>query len=199
MTSSRALALGALLAVSGCATTGSGGANVPGLALQDTRGRTHYLTDYIGRKVVVLSFWATWCQPCRQELLMLEQVYRDYQQDGLVVLAINTDGPETQAAVRNFVIQHGLSFPVLIDAETRVVSLYNPRKQLPMMHIFSKSGRLVYSHSTFQPGEAAALKARILSALNRGAVEEERDKEPEREKSEEDAKEKREEGESGFE
>jgi peroxiredoxin len=167
-----------LALLAGCATTaGSGAANVPNLALQDVNGRTHYLSDYIGQKVVVMSFWATWCQPCRQELLMLEQVYKDHKQEGLVVLGINTDGPETQPAVRTMVMQQGFTFPILLDTETRAVTLYNPRKQEPMMHIFGRDGRIVFTHSTFQPGEAASIRAKILSVLHRGSTDEPADEE----------------------
>jgi peroxiredoxin len=148
----------------GCVTTG-GAVNVPTLGLQDIDGRMQYLSDHIGQKVVVMSFWATWCQPCRQELLVLQELY-DKHRDRLEVLAISTDGPETQAGVRSFVRQHNLTFQVLLDSETRAAALYNPRKQMPMMHIFDKSGRIVYSHATFQPGEAAALRARILRVLD---------------------------------
>jgi peroxiredoxin len=157
--------LGAMLG-SGC-KTGSGPANVPHLALSDVEGHPHYLTDYIGDdKVVVMSFWATWCMPCRQELMLLEKIYRQHRDRGLEILAISVDGPETQSSVRSYVRQMGVTFPILLDTETRAAALYNPRKQMPMMHIFDRRGRVVYSHSTFQPGEAAALRRRILAALD---------------------------------
>jgi peroxiredoxin len=161
----RALYLSTALLMA-CATPG-GQANVPNLSLQDVRGRTHYLTDYIGEKVVVMSFWATWCMPCRQELLVLQKIYETHREEGLEVLAISVDGPETQAGVRSFVRQAGLTFPVLLDTETRVSALYNPRKQMPTLHIFDRTGRIVFSHSTFQPGEAQSLRARILRVLSK--------------------------------
>jgi len=161
----RALLLLALSTLGACVTTGSSG-NVPALPLQDVAGKTQYLTDYIGTgKVVVMSFWATWCQPCRQELGVLEKLYRKHKEEGLEILAVNSDGNDSQAGVRSFVVQQGWSFPVVLDTETRVASLYNPRKAMPMMHIFDRQGKVVYSHSTFQPGEAAALKAKVLEVL----------------------------------
>jgi peroxiredoxin len=167
MTARSLLALGAL-AAAGCATTGAG-SNVPALPLQDVAGRTQYLTDFVGNgKVVVMSFWATWCQPCRQELGVLEKLYQKHKEEGLEVLAINSDGADTQSSVRSFAAQQRWSFPVLLDPDTRVAALYNPRKAMPMMHIFDRSGKLVYSHSTFQPGEAAALKAKVLEILRGG-------------------------------
>jgi peroxiredoxin len=155
-----------MFALGACVTTGSA-SNIPALPLQDVSGKTQYLTDFIGtgQKVVVMSFWATWCQPCRQELTVLEKLYRKHKEEGLEILAINSDGPDGQSGVRSFVMQQGWSFPVLLDTETRVAALYNPRKAMPMMHIFDRQGKVVYSHSTFQPGEAAVLKAKVLEIL----------------------------------
>jgi peroxiredoxin len=168
-----------------CVTSGgTGAANVPNLALQDVDGRTQYLSDHIGQKVVVMSFWATWCQPCRQELLELQKVYDKERERGLEVLAISIDGPETQAGVRAFVKQYGFTFPVLLDSDTRCAALYNPRKLAPMLHIFDRAGRIVFSQSTFQPGEAAALRDKILSVL-RGESKDEEEKVEKKPKGEE--------------
>jgi len=161
------LLLVTVLLLTGCVTAGSGGgpANVPNLALRDVDGRSHYLTDHIGRKVTVMSFWATWCMPCRQELTMLQELFVDHARNGLEVLAINVDGPETVGRVRPYVKQSGWTFTVLLDSENRTAALYNPRKQMPMMHVFDSSGRIVYTHTTFQPGHAREVKRKILDVL----------------------------------
>jgi len=152
----------------GCVTSSGGMVNVPHLSLRDIDGQSHTLSDYVGRKVVVMSFWATWCMPCRQELGLLQEVYLKHAAEGLEVLAIAVDGPETVGRVRPFVKQSGWTFPVLIDSETRATALYNPRKQMPMLHIFDRWGRIAYSHTTFQPGQAPALRQKILEVLAAG-------------------------------
>jgi len=76
---------------------------------------------------------------------------------GLEVLAINVDSPETVVRVRPFVRQSGWTFKVLLDSETKATTLYNPRKNMPMMHIFDADGRIVYSSTTYQPGQAQLL------------------------------------------
>jgi peroxiredoxin len=166
-----ALGLLALL-VSGCVTGGGGASgggggptNVPHVALRDIDGRNHYLTDYVGRKTTVMAFWATWCMPCRQELAVLQDLYLKHAREGLEVLAINVDGPETMGRVRPFAKQSGWTFPVLLDSETRVTSLYNPRKQMPMLHIFNIDGRIVYTKTTFQAGHGPALKKKVRQVL----------------------------------
>ena len=156
-----------VLACGGCGAraAGSGAPNVPHIALRDVDGRNHYLSDYIGQGVTVMSFWATWCLPCRQELDVLQKLYARHQGEGLRVLAIAVDGPESVARVRPFAKQSGWQFPVLVDRDTRVARLYNPQKKMPMLRIFDRDGRIVYTHTTFQPGEADALRRRVLSVL----------------------------------
>jgi peroxiredoxin len=155
------------LLLGACVTTGGGRPNVPDLPLEDTNGKRHYLSDYVGRKkAVVMTFWATWCMPCRQELSVLQELYDKHRGSGLEILAISLDGPETMSRVRPFIKQNGYSFPVLIDRESRAVALYNPKRQAPMLHIFDKQGRIVYSHGTYQPAQAPLLRRKVRAALS---------------------------------
>jgi peroxiredoxin len=158
----------ALVCTVSCVAGGPGGrvANVPHLALEDTDGRTHFLSDYIGRKkTVVVTFWATWCIPCKDELPVLQEIYKREEENGLQVVAISMDGPETLARVGPFVRQMGLTFPVLLDTDSRAVALYNPKRAAPMLHIFDAEGRIVYSHTTFRRSQARALKRKIRAVL----------------------------------
>ena len=152
------------LLFAGCASAGA--VNVPNLALSDVKGKPHFLSDFIGRKVVVMSFWATSCVPCRQELAVLQKIYKK-EKGRLLVLAVSVDGPESQAKVRAYVRQQRLTFPVLLDSETRAAVLYNPRKQLPLLHIFDRTGRITYTHTTFVPGDARELRSKILIELEK--------------------------------
>ena len=158
---------GVAISATACVTGGGkGSANVPHLRLDDIDGRTHYISDYIGRnKAVVVSFWATWCAPCKDELPVLQEIYEREKGNGLQVLAISMDGPETLSRVRPVAKQLGLSFPVLLDTNSRAVAFYNPKRQAPMLHIFDKNGRIVYSHSTFRRSQARALKKKILAVM----------------------------------
>ncbi len=155
------------LALGACATTASGGrANIPDLPLEDTNGKRIYLSDVVGRKrAVVMTFWATWCMPCRQELSVLQALYDNHRDGGLEILAISLDGPETMSRVRPFIKQNGYRFPVLLDRESRAVALYNPKRQAPMLHIFDADGRIVYSHGTYQPAQAPLLRRKVRAAL----------------------------------
>ena len=72
------------------------------------------LDDYKGR-VVLLNIWATWCAPCRAEMPSMEQLYRQYGPKGLDVVAISIDDEGTDAGIRQFAKDYGLTFEILHD------------------------------------------------------------------------------------
>jgi peroxiredoxin len=96
---------------------------------------------------------------------MLQDIYKQHRDQGLEVLAISTDGPETQPGVRPFVREHGLTFPVLLDTEARAGARYNPQNQIPLMLIFDSKGHIIYSHASFQAGQVQVLRNKILELL----------------------------------
>lgn len=97
------------------------GARAPDFTLLDLSGQSLRLRDESGG-VVVLNFWATWCEPCRSELELLEAVYRTRGPDRLQVLAVNADEPREQVAAFREAL--GLTYPVLLDPGGEVQRLY---------------------------------------------------------------------------
>lgn len=87
---------------------------VPPLQAVDTQGKTWRLSDLRGR-VVLLNFWASWCEPCRAEMPTLQQIADFYGPDKLLVLAINFKEHPTRAI--QFAARTGLSLPVLLDPQ----------------------------------------------------------------------------------
>jgi thiol-disulfide isomerase/thioredoxin len=85
------------------------GKPAPNLALHTLDGRT-ITTGSLRGKVVILSFWATWCAPCREELPLLSRYAQEHAGQGLQVLGFSLDGPENLPEVRR--VAAGLSFPV---------------------------------------------------------------------------------------
>lgn len=136
----------------------------PEFSLRTLDGGKVQLSDYRG-KVVILSFWATWCGPCKQELPILQRLLDKYGEQGLAVLAINIDDPKTLAEVRRFVKNRKLTMPVPIDADSKVLASFNPRVALPFVQILDREGRRVSSHTGFGPGSEKALEEEIRSLL----------------------------------
>ncbi|MBA3753823.1 MAG: TlpA family protein disulfide reductase [Nitrospira sp.] len=87
----------------------------PDFQLPDLNDKQLRLSDYRG-KVVFLNFWATWCKPCREEMPSMEVLYKNFEKDGLVILAISIDRVTTTKEIPPFVKGLNLTFPVLIDS-----------------------------------------------------------------------------------
>lgn len=111
----------------------------PDFTLKDLSGNTVSLRELRG-KVVFLNFWATWCPPCRLEMPAMEQLHKEFSDQGLVVLAVNFR--ESQDDVRSFLKQHGLTFTTLLDEQERAFGLYRAWS-LPTTYLINKNGEIV--------------------------------------------------------
>ena len=112
----------------------------PDFNLRNLKGNYQSLNSFSGQ-VVVLNFWATWCVPCRVEMPSFEKLYRRYRSEGVVVLAVTLD-KNSKKKVKSFVEEHGLSFPILFDAEGEVERLY-PSMTIPFTYVLDREGRVV--------------------------------------------------------
>ena len=118
----------------------TGGA-APALALQDLDGRLHRLEDYRG-KVVLINFWATWCEPCREEMPSMNRLRASLAGQPFAVLAVNL--AESEPRIRRFLEQLPLDFPVLLDRDSGTARAWRARL-LPMSFLVGPDGRLRYS------------------------------------------------------
>jgi len=99
------------------------GQPAPPLALPDLAGQIVTLNAYQGRPLII-NFWATWCEPCREEMPLLQQAHNAHQRAGLGVLGISQDSEERLTAVRTYWTQSGWSFPSLLDPDGAVARRY---------------------------------------------------------------------------
>lgn len=117
------------------------------------------LADYAG-DVIVVNFWATWCPPCKAEMPGINAFYEAYQDEGLVVLAVNAK--ENEATVRPFIEASGFSFPVLLDPAGSVVNQYQVRS-FPTTIVVDRDGVVQYIHTgMISPEELEAVVAPLL-------------------------------------
>lgn len=146
------------------------GDQAPDFILKDLEGRDVRLSDLRGHPVLI-NFWATWCPPCRFEMPALEAVYREYKDEGLVILGVNTGervrGADLQNRVRQFVQQFGLTFPIVLDADDSVATLYRLRAY-PTTYFISSDGTIVdMRRGAFaSPQDIKRYLAKILPAAN---------------------------------
>jgi peroxiredoxin len=157
----------------GCAaTTGSGGAalqtRAPEFTLTaassgPTRGRFR-LGEYLGQRPVVVLFWATWCAPCTQELAFYQTIYQRYH-DQLVIVGVAEDESDSAAQVGPTARQLGITFPVVTDTETQVVSMYNPRRDVPFSVWIDRSGSIVRTRQSFSLSEREIIEQGITRLI----------------------------------
>ena len=101
------------------------------------------LEDYAG-DVIIVNFWATWCPPCKAEMPGINAFYEAYQDQGVVVLAVNAN--EEEATVRPFIEASGFTFPVLLDPVGKIVNQYQVRS-FPTTLIIGRDGVIQYVHT----------------------------------------------------
>jgi thiol-disulfide isomerase/thioredoxin len=116
------------------------GEPAPPLVLKDLQGASHDLTRFRG-KVVLVNFWATWCEPCRHEMPSIQRLRDRLATKPFAVLAVNVDEPD--ARVRNYVSQSKLDLPVVMDPNKTVTRAWGVRV-LPTTIIVGPDGRFRY-------------------------------------------------------
>jgi peroxiredoxin len=136
--------------------------------LRDIDGASHTLSDLEGR-VVIMSFWATWCGPCKEEMPHLQKMYADLESEGLTVLSISIDDARSASRVKPFIKKNGYSFPVLLDRDATVISSYNPSKTLPYTVVVDREGNVFKKHSGYNPGDEEELREEVTKLLAAGA------------------------------
>jgi peroxiredoxin len=160
----RGLVMGAALMAGGAAFA----ADAADFTLRDINQQEVTLSSYHG-SVVVLSFWATWCGPCKVEMPHLHDLYVEYKDAGLAVISISSDDARTASQVKPFIVKSGYTFPVVLDKESTVTKLYNPQGTLPYTVIIGRDGVIASQHSGYNPGDEVALKAEIEELLAKKA------------------------------
>lgn len=144
---------------------GAGQTRPPDFELRTLDGSSVRLSDHVGNKVVLLDFWATFCEPCLRAMPELEALYKRYKAQGFIVLGVSIDGADSLLAVRSDVQKLGISFPILLDQETRVVALYNPKTSAPFSVLIGKDGRVLARREGYANGAEHPLEREIQAAL----------------------------------
>lgn len=118
------------------------GETAPDFELETLEGEKVKLSDYRGKKVI-LNFWATWCPPCRAEMPHMQKYYEQQaEKDNVEVLAVNlTTKDHGMEKITSFVSEYKLSFPILLDSEGAMGSVYQA-VTIPTSYILDSEGRV---------------------------------------------------------
>ena len=110
----------------------------PDFELATSNGETVKLSDLRGQAVLV-NLWATWCPPCREEMQSIEKVYKEYKDQGFLVLAVNMTYQDDTQKIPAFVAERELTFPILLDETGNMANDYQMRS-LPSSYFIGRDG-----------------------------------------------------------
>ena len=158
----RPLLLAGLLLLAGCGEQRFLAPDAPDFSLPSLGGEeTISLGDHRG-DVVYVSFWASWCEPCREEMPLLASLWQRHREEGFQVIAINVD--EDPMAAREFAREHGIEFPLARDADRAVSQLYRVAGY-PSHYLVDRRGKVRFSALGFTESDALAVTQEVETLL----------------------------------
>jgi len=133
--------------------------SLPSVNIKTLAGETVDIQDY-GKngKITVLSFWASWCSPCKRELDAIAEIYEEWQEDyDMELLAITIDDARALPKVNSIVGTKGWEYTVLSDVKQELQRALN-FQTVPMTFLIDQEGNIVYKHSGYNPGDEEELE-----------------------------------------
>jgi len=157
----KGIALVAVFASAALAASSSGPA--PAFQLSGRGGKTIDLSQFKGQ-VVMINFWASWCGPCRQEMPLLEDIYKKYKPMGFTMLAVNVE-PDTKAADAWLgKLAKPVTFPIAYDVDSKVSKLYKV-ETMPSTVIVDRKGNVRALHRGYKAGDENFYLTQIRTML----------------------------------
>ena len=137
----------------------------PNFSLKKINGRIVKIGEYLENGPVLINFWATWCAPCKKEMVFLEKFENEYKKEGFSVLSISIDSQKSLAQVRSYIRINNYSFDVFLDPNMQVFKKMNGNL-MPTNILLDKKGNIIWRHYGYLPGEEKNMNLQIRSALN---------------------------------
>ncbi|MBL8007415.1 MAG: TlpA family protein disulfide reductase [Ignavibacteria bacterium] len=133
--------------------------------LNDLDGNDVTLSKLLEKGPVMISFWATWCSPCKEEMKKMQPVYEKFKDQGFTYLAVNQDNQKTVSKVKAFINANKYTFPVVLDPEKRVFQDYNGQG-IPYSLLIDKNKKIVATHIGYITGDEYKIETEIKDVLN---------------------------------
>lgn len=135
---------------------------LPAVQLKDMNGNAVNTAELGLKGPIVISFWATWCAPCKRELNTIHELYEDWQAaTGVTLVAVSIDDEKTKNQVPVYVNGKMWEYLVLMDPNgdfKRAMGVNN----VPHTFLVDQNGNIVYSHNNYAPGDEEKLYQKIL-------------------------------------
>lgn len=122
----------------------------------------------VAKTAVLVSFWATWCGPCKLEMPHVDALDKEFAEQGFEGISISIDDARAYSQARAYVKGRKFQFNALFDKESKVVAMFNPSKTLPYTVIIDKAGKIRHVHTGYNPGDEVKLRDEIKAILEEG-------------------------------
>jgi cytochrome c biogenesis protein CcmG, thiol:disulfide interchange protein DsbE len=141
---------------------------MPEITLKDVNGKNINVSEYSKNgKITIISFWATWCTPCKKELSNINDLYEEWQEKyGLVLVAVSTDNSRNVPKVKPFVDGQGWEFDCLLDINEDLKRALNA-PLIPYTVLLDQKGNIVYTHTGYIEGDEYMLEEKIKSLMEK--------------------------------
>ena len=136
------------------------------LRLKQLNGRQKKLASYFEEGPVLINFRATWCSPCKKEMVYLDQFEKKYRKKGFSVVSVSVDSYKSISSVRAYTKSKKFSFDVFLDTNRQLFNQLNA-KIMPTNILISSEGKVLWRHYGYMPGDEKNMEYQINLALEK--------------------------------
>jgi len=138
------------------------GQQLPSIEIKDLSGNNVDISKYSkDKKITIISFWATWCGPCKDELNNMSELYEEWVANyGVELVAISIDDSRNTSKVKAYIDGQAWDFTVLLDANSDLKRALN-FQTVPFTMLIDQEGNIVYSHTGYVEGDEFILEEKI--------------------------------------
>jgi cytochrome c biogenesis protein CcmG, thiol:disulfide interchange protein DsbE len=132
--------------------------------LNDIDGNSVKLNQLLEKGPVMISFWAMWCVPCKEEMKNVNEIWKKYADSGFVYVAINNDDTKSVGKVKTYIESKNYKFHVLLDTDKKVFDTFGGQN-LPYSIIINKKGDIVKTYSGFVSGDESKIEEDVAKVI----------------------------------
>lgn len=130
--------------------------------LENDKGKVLQLKDFTGKGLIVVDFWASYCDPCKKALPHMDEL--NIHNDSVEVIAINIDNPRLKRKAMAYIKSHKYSFTTLYDSDAKVADKMRVT-EIPYTFLLDNEGKILFEFSSGKADSHEVLEAEIAKAL----------------------------------